>query len=350
MARLWKWLRRLIVAGIALVVVLAFPVVFVEVACRGQVQPDQYTALLPPEDHRAEARTLMTYPEWHIVHAYDDYAEVIHTGDPHDFAFARSILGFWTSLCALNEQAGAHGGVDIATKQMVYVIGVSFTAEMAMKAAYEETLGRATTWLRGPAHSALDDLSAQQARDYARFLQQVPWYKWDFRADRAALRAQSEGGVRDTERRIALGLEYGAKAAYAGVIENAVASVGADALRLRMIVTGITPEALAEFDDVRVIDTGSDGIVIETPRYRALSTMLTPMAKAGVQFVEIAGNDDIMLTALAATGNQTDALYSFDRQGYGDTRHLILLPVRDLAKTLLGLQANGLTLEHVHDY
>jgi hypothetical protein len=24
---------------------------------------------------RPEGRTLMTYPEWHIVHAYEDYAE-----------------------------------------------------------------------------------------------------------------------------------------------------------------------------------------------------------------------------------------------------------------------------------
>ncbi len=31
---------------------------------------------------------------------------------------------------------------------MIHTIGVSFTAEMIAKAAYEETIGRATAWLR----------------------------------------------------------------------------------------------------------------------------------------------------------------------------------------------------------
>ena len=41
--------------------------------------------LLDAEWQRAESRTLTTYPEWHIVHAYDDYARVITDGDPHEF-------------------------------------------------------------------------------------------------------------------------------------------------------------------------------------------------------------------------------------------------------------------------
>jgi hypothetical protein len=50
---------------------------------------------------RPEGRTLMTYPEWHIVHAYEDYAAVIRTGDPDDFGFLSSIGDFWSSTCAL---------------------------------------------------------------------------------------------------------------------------------------------------------------------------------------------------------------------------------------------------------
>lgn len=98
---------------------------------------------------------------------------MIRDGDPHDYGFLRGIGGFWSSLCALSQASGAHGGVDGGTKQMVYVIGTSFTLELALKAAYEETLGRVATWIRGPDHAATDVISARQAADYAAFLRQA---------------------------------------------------------------------------------------------------------------------------------------------------------------------------------
>ena len=118
-----------------------------------------------------------------IVHAYEDYAQVINSGDPHDYGFLRGIGGFWSSLCTLSRNAVAHGDIDWGTKQMVYVIGVSFTAELLLKAAYEETVGRLFASVRGAERAPLDLVSAAQATAYAGFLQQVPWYKWRFRED-----------------------------------------------------------------------------------------------------------------------------------------------------------------------
>ncbi|MEX0305356.1 MAG: hypothetical protein AB3N24_23295, partial [Leisingera sp.] len=238
MRALWRWAQRLGLLLAVLAVSLAAPVGYVETMCRGEGASLPYQALIAPEHHRPENRTLMPYPEWHIVHAYEDYAEVIRDGDPHDYGYLQGVGGFWSSLCSLSRSAGAHGGTDAATKQMVYVIGVSFTAELALKAAYEETLGRLFAALRGPQRTPLDDLSARQAAQYAEFLQQVPWYKWHFRKDAADLRSRNSGSLRDSERRLALGLEYSAKAAYADMIEQAVAATGQDELTLRMIVTG----------------------------------------------------------------------------------------------------------------
>ena len=159
---LWKWLKRLLVVAVLLILALLAPVGYVEVACRGgDAVASDYQPLLPEAWHRAEGRTLMTYPEWHIVHAYDDYAQVITEGDPHDFGYLKAVGGFWGSLCALSEASPPHGGFDWTTKQTIYVIGVSFTAELMLKAAYEETVGRFYTWRRGPEHSTLDDLSAR---------------------------------------------------------------------------------------------------------------------------------------------------------------------------------------------
>lgn len=350
MSLLWRWFKRLLLLALLTTIALATPVVYVETMCRGTTTPDSYTAILPPEHHRAEARTFMTYPEWHIVHAYDDYAKVITTKDPHDFNTFNSITGYWTSLCALTKTAASHGGIDTETKQLVYVIGTSFTAELALKAAYEETLGRLTTLLRGKTRTPLDDLSAQQATDYAKFLQQVPWYKWDFPAANDALNAAKTDALRDKERSLALGLENKAKAGYADIIAAAVASTGEDRLSLRMLVTGSATKDLKERDDVTITGLSSEGMEIETPRYRALTHLLDDMAQDQINFIEIAGNDDILFTAISSTPTDENALHSFARQGYGDYRHLIVVKVSDLAETLRTLPDAGLTLEHIHDY
>ena len=335
---------------LVLVAVLLAPIGYVELACRPKAAKVAYQPILPPEHHRPEGRTLLTYPEWHIVHAYDDYARVIRDGDPHDYRYLSSIAGFWTSLCSLSQASGPYGGFPAEFKSTVYTIGVSFSFELLAKALYEETLGRAATWIRGMDRSPLDDLSAQQAARYSGFLQQVPWYRWDFASDAAELSAAATGTFRDRERRFALGLEYGAKARYATLIAAAVANAPPDALRLRMIVRGLDATALSALEGVHVIGERDKGIEIETPRYRALTGLLYEMAQAGGNFVEIAGNDDILITVTSDDPQLDGALYSFARQGYGDTRHLILLPVSALADNLRGLDKRNLRLEHIHDY
>ena len=98
--------------------------------------------------------------------------------------------------------------------------------------------------LRGPDLAATDLLSARQAAEYAAFLQQVPWYRYDFRADAAELAELRMLSFRDEERALALGLEHRARAAYAGLIARAVESTGFDDLTLQMVVTGLSAEAL----------------------------------------------------------------------------------------------------------
>lgn len=345
-----KLLKRVVLLILLLVVGLTAPVAYIELACRPTETASTYEPILLPEHHRAEGKTLLTYPEWHIVHAYDDYAKVISTSDPHDYRYLSSIGGFWTSLCSLSQASGPHGGFPSSFKQTIYTIGVSFSAELLAKALYEETIGRAATWMRGDTRAPLDDLSADQAEQYSAFLQQVPWYRWDFARDAQALTVNAGDALRDRERRFALGIEYRTKARHAKVIADAVANMEPDALRLRLIVTGLSNEELTAFDSLNVIAEHDQGIEIDTPRYRELTVLLSKMAQANGDFVEIAGNDDILLTATSDNANLDEALYSFTRQGYGDFRHLILLPVTDLADTLRSLDGQSLHLEHIHDF
>lgn len=348
MSFLWRWLKRALLALLVVLVLLALPILRNEAMCRGTPLPQDHAPIV--EQTRDESRTFTTYPEWHIVHAYADYARVIAAGDPHDFGYLQAIGGFWSSLCPLTEMADEHGGFTTESKLTIYTIGVSFTAELAMKAAYEETLGRVATWVRGPDHSPLDRLSARQAAAYAGFLQQTPWYRWDFTADAQALDDAATSAFRDRERRLALGLEYRAKAAYAGAIAGAVAATGQDALTLRAVVTGLTAESLAEITGVTVIQQRPEGIEIETPRYRALTVILQQIAEAGGGMVEIAGNDDILLTAITDGPADLGAIFSFPLQGSDQMRHLIVVKVPGLSARLRDLAASGARLEHIHDY
>ena len=82
MKTLWRWARRgLILLGFVILGLMT-PVAWTEVNCRGEMAAGGYSALVASPWQRPESRTLMTYPEWHIVHAYEDYAAVIATGAP----------------------------------------------------------------------------------------------------------------------------------------------------------------------------------------------------------------------------------------------------------------------------
>lgn len=340
-----RLLKTLAAALLLLILGLLSPIAYVETMCRPQGAATPYTPILPASDRRPEPATLLTWPEWQIVHAYEDYAHVITTGDPHDYAFLPEIGSFWSSLCTLSVASGPHGGVPWAAKQMLYTIGTSFTLELGLKAAYEETLGRLATLMRGPQRAELDDLTARMATDYAAFLYQVPWYRWNFTRDAETLSANPGPGFRNWERRIAVGLEFRAKSAYAGLIAAAVAATGFDELTMRSVVNGMTPEALGQVTGIAVVETLPQGVVVETPRYQAFTDIALKLAIQGAQFVEIAGNDDIMFTSLSANATEPGALMSLPRQGFGDWRHLTLIKVTDLSQALL---AGG--VEHIHDY
>ena len=57
-------------------------------ACRGEAATQTYQPLITdPAFQRREANTYLTYPEWHIVFAYDGLAQALKTGDEHAFDY-----------------------------------------------------------------------------------------------------------------------------------------------------------------------------------------------------------------------------------------------------------------------
>ena len=343
MKRLAKWLGG---AFVALVLICVMPILVVETMCRGEALPQEPPRYITAET-RPEARTYMVYPEWHIVYAYEGYAAALADGRPHNFPYLRSVTGFWSSLCGLTAKADELGEAGFNSKATIYTIGVSFTLEMFFKGAYEETLGRLFA-LFGP--SPQDTIETEMAANYATFLQQTPWYKYDFPTWSKRLWEEPPSGLRGWERRIALSLEWGAKAQYAKLIAQAAAGLGADELTMRIAVRGFMPD----LPEITVIAKEGDVTIAEVPRYRIFTTLAQQIAEAGGQFVEIAGNDDI-LVSLATTGEWHDGqgwkvVSALPRIGYDEDRVLLATKVGALHRLFGTLDPSVDELEHIYDY
>jgi hypothetical protein len=355
--RALRAIKRAVAVLFVVTLLLMAPVAYVEIACRGEAEPGTpYQPLLTdPAFQRREANTYLTYPEWHIVFAYDGLARALKTGDEHAFGYLGSIAGFWRSTCALTRVAGSHGGADWGTRSMIHTIGVSFTAEMVAKAAYEETIGRVTAWLRGSRKTPQDEVVAEMAAGYAQFLRQTPWYEYPFKREASELwAAPVDHAVRGWERRLGIGLEFQAKAAYAKAIAAAVAATEPAQLRIRSIISGLDAAALSQIPDVTVIRQHQDGVEIETPRYAAFTRILADIARRGGAIREIAGNDEIMVSVTVGDG-ATGVLHGTlilrqKRDGFPGDRLLVNVRLAQLAAFLRAHPPGDPGLEHVFDY
>lgn len=356
-ARLWRVVKWPVIFLGVVVLLLLMPVGYVELACRGTPSAQTYQPLMTDAAfQRREANTYLTYPEWHMVYAYDGLAEALKTRDEHAFDYFQSVAGFWRSTCALMRVADAHGGADRDTRVMIHTIGVSFTAEMAMKAAYEETIGRVTAWLRGQSKTPQDQVVSAMALDYAAFLRQTPWYQYPFMREAGKLWAAPAGwSLRGWERRFGIGLEFAAKTAYAKVIGGAVAATAPAKLIIRSVVSGLDEAQLASIPDVTIVGTRDGGVEIETPRYDLFTRILVEIARRGGTVKEIAGNDDIMVTLTTPSGQDApignaSVILRMKRDGFQSDRLLVNVKVPELAALLNANALGEPGLEHVFDY
>ena len=151
----------------------------------------------------------------------------------------------------------------------------------------------------------VDIYQANVAAEYAAFLDQVPWYQFPYAEKRAGLmavvRAPGEDQVRTSERKLAFGLANSIKQGYADLIKSALAATSDPAfLDIHVWAKGPVAEAIAgEPDTTLEKDFGADGVVFVTKRYQVFTDMIPRLTAKGVRFIEIGGNDEILMTVLS---------------------------------------------------
>jgi len=353
----------LLVAG-WVVLVCVWSAGFIGVKCYSSAPASRPPAVPPPDGvagyTRAEAFTYLTLPEWFIVYSTDEYAAFIATGRPSGFPYLGSIRqywGFYASACA--ETRRKHP-FETGYHVMLGVIGASFTIESSIRYIYEHTLGAATEWISST-DTAEDALARRTAREYGAFMHRTPWYEFSFASRLAALWGEvpwtGPHMLRKIERRTALTAEYAIKAAYGFVIRKASgAAYEGETLRIYARVADTPLPALSD-PRVKVVQTiGPRRYIVTLPRYEDFTATVLALNAKGTRFTDIAGNDVLLITALARRGIPTSfpaaELVSATPILSDPTMQRLALRVRvgSLGDAVEQLSRAGASIEHLYDY
>ena len=308
---------------------------------------------------REEASTFLTLPEWYIVYNTEEYARFIGAERPSAFPYVGSIRQYWRY----------YGGACAATKGtyqfswgnhvMLAVIGSSFTIEYIIKGLYENSIGRLAEW--AGRDTPEDAFAHKTAVEYGTFMHTVPWYEFPFYTKLKQLWSSTPLGgprqVRKWERKLALTAEYGAKGIYGWIIGLASgATYGAEDLRIHAWVENASDDIFGDGVIKKVKQLGPRAYIVTIPRYEAFTTRTLTLISQGVRFVDIAGNDDILVTVLTPASVKLPAdtgavLIDETLLTDGSTRRAGLrVPVRTLHEAVSRLQQAGVRVEHIYDY
>ncbi|PYR63533.1 MAG: hypothetical protein DMF91_03180 [Acidobacteria bacterium] len=364
-------LRRLLTASGLLVAVVVAPPLFIMIECAWKSPPERAVLADPPPVREAKRAipkcgrvgpaTYLTLPEWFIVYNSEEYAATLAAGHPSAFPYFRSIAQYWSYYRQVCHTACSRYPFDSGDHLMLAVIGSSFMIENVLKGVYENTIGRATEWLSST-DTEEDRYAAQTASEYGRFMHTTPWYEFAFGSKLSGVWTQTHAWgshpLRKWERRFALSLEYGTKAGYGWVIRKSSKSVYGNEDEWVCAWADHVPDAIFGDPRIRTITRLDDGShILALRRYEAFSGIVPQLVMAGVQFHDIAGNQRILVTALA----DRERPFPDDEVGHVlFARPVLTSPPRqrvaiDAAVGALGdllkrLAASGVALEHIYDY
>jgi len=364
-----RWLRRIVV-GIAVLIALSVlvPLAYIEGACRpasSAATTSGPAVTLPAIDEqgyrRKENNTFFTFPEWYIVYSFEDFGRFLDRSSESHFNYFGHILGFWRSFCTINRAVPATGESFADVKTMIYVIGVSYSTEYAIKGLYENTIGRVFEWIRGETRTPQDQYARAVLQDYAAFLYTVPWYKYPFREKLdglMAISAPTPSPLRTWERDFALGTEYFLKVGYASLIQKALDASNDDEPRdIMFVVATLPPELLAKEPRIKPIRTLTPRWqLVQAPRYKALSEILQSLLDQGFGLAEITGNHDILITVIAPDAaklsiKDTAELFSLELDAKpGFRRAGLKARIDRLVDISRDLKSRGAVIEHFYDY
>lgn len=314
-----------------------------------------------PNYNRTEETTYLTYPEWYLVFNPQEYAEFLKTNLPSQFPYFSSIKQFWYGYCQVYGITKNNYEFNSKDHVVEVVIGTSFTAEYLFKGIYENTIGRLSELTSRGEQTSEDVYAANVAKEYGEFIPNYPWYEFPF--GRAFVGLWKETGlfgphlIRKWERKFNLSIEYGVKEIYAKIIGLGThAAYGVADTVVYAHVENISSEIFKN-PNIKNIKTLKDGSVIVTlPHYQGFTDSVPQLAEEGLRFMDISGNDEILLTVVAPkdwkydleNGNELFSMPIVTDMEY--KRVAIQAPTQYLSSILNQLKKENVKIEHLFDF
>ncbi|MET0299748.1 MAG: hypothetical protein ABW036_08300 [Flavitalea sp.] len=295
---------------------------------------------IPSSDIRPGDQTFLTFPEWYLVFSPEEQAQYFEKHTATGFPFMDHTRQIWDSYDIVKDQIRDNFPPNDGYHFMIRVIGSSATAEYSFKALYETLIGRITD--TRSVETVEDKFNAKFTREYVDFIKDLPWYQFDFKSQLGELwRNNSLIGnhpLRKLERRYLLTSELLVKWGYGKLIGLGTAQVYEEALLTTAVVTG-------------------SGEIIHLPRYDRFAIEATKLARDGITFTEIAGNNTAIMMSLLVpaewVSNLPGSQLLFTQpvaSNHSKKRVVVVTRVNDLAALLRRTDDQHLEVEHVFDF
>jgi FAD/FMN-containing dehydrogenase len=307
--------------------------------------------------YKDEGQSFLTVPEWYLVFNPKEYADFLEAGsNPSDFPYYRSIDEYWKLYDrSMSLVSAAYPRNDEYTT-MLDVIGVSITMEYAAKMLYENSIGRVFSWFSNGTMSDEERVIIQAQRAYSDLIYDKAWYEFSFmpwvKKVWTTSNTAESNWVRKIERMMFFTAEFSFKAGYAKLIEWAAkASYEEPVTDIYLLVASDTT-AITGLD---VVHQQGKKCMIKVPRWGTFTKEMLKMADRNIDIIEVAGNDEIVVSVLAQrnakTLNNGVLLYASDVVTTPDVkRDVYLVPVSRLLPMIREAKENDIAVEHIFDY
>ncbi len=308
---------------------------------------------------RLVTSTYLTYPEWYIVYSSQEYADHLKNHMPSSFPYFSSISQYWWGDAAVNKITKHNYPADAGDHVMLGVIGTSYTLEYIFKGLYENSIGKITEVLSGNQPTEEDRYAQKVAEQYANYIPVEPWFDFSYSKSLGGLWTQTSlvgpHMIRKVERKLILSLEYSFKALYSGLIQTGShLTYGSADDRVYALATNVPQHLQKNVKQIKIINAHES--IVSLPSEQPFTETVTKMTRSGMQFKNIAGNNEILVTAV------TPKQWRFNNK-YGQliftvniltqpTLHRIAIRVhsKSLLSTLRYLQDSNVKIEHVYAY
>ena len=325
----------------------------------GIVVPD-----IGEKNRRPVEDSYFSYPEWYIVWSYEERAQYLPKNLPSGFPYFASIGQYWKSYCFICGLTQSRHQFNFGDHLSSMVLGGSFALEYSIRGAYEQTIGRLSEWTSSHELVEEDAYAARVAREYADFVYIRPFYEFHFGHALKELWKETplwgKHPIRKWERKFILSVDYGIEAVYAhAMLFASRVAYGAESDETYTWVENAPETLFRDFPRIKnVKQVGPQSFVVSIPRYQEFTDRAVELAKRDVQFVQVAGNDEIMVTVVVPNGwtydlPPGDGTLLFTENVLtqrGVKRVALECRVRALPSLLRHFAGAGIKIEHIYDY